>query len=297
MELKYSHSFTFLSEAFFLIFCVIRDRPSMHVYPIIASPTPLSPMVLFLFPPFGESFHIDSLLLQCKPSPLSQLPSSAFFTSPKALSREVERLFRISPKASVMSVSMTLTKSAAYESRHFTFIISTQSLLHEVTDIHTREGYPNSPSALSWESWGPRSSRVFSAHSATYWAYFVCGSRFILDRGNDIEVLDFNPYVVRRATAEDVVVTRRTTLDDQHVSIFDEEVVSELPYLISHLNIDKSPSYSGAMIDEGGIVLVNVDGVRKFTMYEVLEFTKFIRFGLFRTTSCLRCLLWTLSSR
>jgi hypothetical protein len=251
MVLPGAESFTFLSETLFLVFTIDGNESSLNIYPVVGSRSTTAPTASFLLPKPKDSVSTVPSALRCEPSPLPELSAASSPNARIGHSLVDRRFFRTSPEARVISLSLIFNGSDGQ--RHFSLIISAKLLLDE---IYKRRSMQEEPTVIPWSDWGMRSARMLPGRSPQIWVSFNWGSRLILDhQDGEIEVLDFNPYTVRRARedGDTKTVTQTTSIEDNSVFL-DEEIVTSLPYTVSVLNLEYS--YEGVMIDEERIIVV-----------------------------------------
>lgn len=261
-------SFAFLSDRHVLL-AMDPTNDAINQYTLVvadfhANHTPGSYTVVreFLLPPLAPWCSIGDMLIRSDPAPSyhgastvaadSQVP---FLTAPD------NRLFVITCQLGLDAIILFVPLST------FT------SFLDKPTEVvSTLTGLPRS--SVLWDHWGPHGSRMMEISAMEdVWVCYVYGSRCIRPRKPKhqggrrrpryIDVLDFNPLVVRRLTQKEEetclrgqVVRQATTILAGEKSIFQEDVTTHLPYFITRT--DEKVRFDAVMLTEENLVTVKV---------------------------------------
>lgn len=152
-----------------------------------------------------------------------------------------------------------------------TMVVQAKTLLHYAQ---------RSGTSVAWADWGERSTRWISECCDRDWLCGTHGSRFVTlvpspngerPLHHRIQMLDFNPYEVRRFPAYNTPWSSTRILADKTVipagGLWKHEVAGRLP--CREVTLMKPAILSGIMIDECGII-----GVRVSTLHTAGHSTK-----------------------
>lgn len=113
-----------------------------------------------------------------------------------------ETLFSVAPEHRIIVMTLRATQDNIFNSDSYTIVVLFHDLMSHVNPRKWSKGLPSPKNRTSWTEWGDN-TRLFyptSAHGCSD-LLSVYGTRFIsipLERSNTMEIIDFNPYAVRR---------------------------------------------------------------------------------------------------
>jgi len=195
--------------------------------------------ISFHLPPINHQWEIWHLDVTCDPPPTWD--SSHTSQSP----------FRMSQLDRVVAVRMNgLNRFYEADECHDMFI-PVSSLIGQFEKTSENGAF------LSWDSWGPCSTRILpSVAPSCVWCYPTYGTKYVGQERGHVVIYDFNPLAIRCAANEDgVQVVTRSIDKGSQLGLFSGLVPTSLPYRKFKTTI---PVHRGdsLMISEDSVVIV-----------------------------------------
>lgn len=242
-------------------------------------PRPIRPAT-FLLPTLVSSVRHINFRSRSEPSP-SPITTSG---DPSGSSDQRQKPFGVSPDNHIICFYMVVTTP---NGRPCPALFTHCSVLLDFARYLPSDRLGNSTRLIPWENWGPSNTRWIKDGLNFEYECYIYGSRFVhkVDADDEgqrkIQVMDFNPYIVKqfqsdgRAGEPLTVLTEEVQVQCRVVDtttilpkgpVFNENVHSSLPYR----EVTRSVPYGSfsLMIDEERILFLTVN-ISSFRFYLV----------------------------